>query len=94
MKSPLIRALGLGLSLTLAAQAGHAAATGKTAMPAEKKSLIEKALYQQKNESKLQSDDNLKVLTALKAAPTQSFFASQNQSFTRFVQSLFLQNNS
>ncbi|QXW26238.1 hypothetical protein KXJ74_01570 [Acinetobacter johnsonii] len=99
MRSPLIHALCLSLGLTLVVQAGHAAAISKTAnskapIPAEKKSPIEKALNQQKVEGKQQSDDNLKVLTALKSAPTQNFFASQNKSFTRFVQSLFLQNNS
>lgn len=99
MRSPLVHALFLSLGLTFAAQAGHAAAISKAAnskvsLPAEKKSPIEKALNQQKTEGKLPSDDNLKVLTAIKAPPTQTFFASQNQSFTRFVQSLFLQNNS
>lgn len=99
MKSSLISALCLGFSLTIAAQAGHTAAISKStntkvALPAEKTSLIEKAIHQQKTESKLQSDDNLKVLTSLKVAPTQNFFASQNQSFTRFIQALFLPNNS
>lgn len=99
MKSSLFSALGLALSLTFAAQAGHAAAISKStdtkmALPAEKISLIEKAIHQQKREGKLQSDDHLKVFTAIKAAPTQNFFASQNQSFTRFVQALFPPNNS
>ncbi len=98
MKSSLFSALCLSAAFALSAQAGHAAvsktASSKAVMPAEKQSLIEKALTQQKNDAKLQSDDNLKVLTAIKAPATQNFFASQNQSFTRFVQSLFLQNNS
>ena len=98
MKSSLFSTLFLVLGLSVA-QAGHTAAiskstNSKTALPAEKTSLIEKAIHQQKIEGKLHSDDNLKVLTALKVAPTQNFFASQNQSFTRFVQALFTPNNS
>lgn len=99
MKSPLIQALYLSIGLAFTVQSGHSAAiskpaNGKVTMPADKKSPIEKALNQQKNENKLQSDDNLKVLTSIKAEPTQNFFASQNQSFTRFIQSLFMQNQS
>ena len=107
MKSPLFSAICLGLGLTFAAQAGHAAAisksanqqisksaSSKAALPAEKGSLIEKAIHQQKNAGQLQLDGNLKMLTALKAAPTQNFLASQNQSFTRFVQALFPQHSS
>lgn len=79
----------------------HSAAINKTTntkvtLPSDKTSPIEKALTQQKNESsKAQSsDDSLKVLTSLKTAPAQSFFASQNQSFSRFVQALFSTNPS
>ncbi|MBI1451881.1 MULTISPECIES: hypothetical protein [Acinetobacter] len=82
-------------------QLTHSAAINKTAntkvtLPSDKTSLIEKALTQQKNESsKAQSsDDSLKVLTSIKTAPAQNFFASQNQSFSRFVQALFSTNPS
>ena len=99
MKSTLFSAICLGLGLTFAAQAGHAAAisksaSSKAALPAEKGSLIEKAINQQKSAAQLPPDSNLKMLTALKAAPTQNFLASQNQSFTRFVQALFPQHSS
>ena len=54
MKSSLFSTLFLVLGLTIA-QAGHTAAiskstNSKTALPAEKISLIEKAIYQQKIE--------------------------------------------
>ena len=55
---------------------------------------IEKAISQQKSEGKGRSDDSLKVLTSIKAPPSQSFFASQNQSFSRFVQAIFSGSNS
>jgi len=54
-----------------------------------KTSPIEKAIQQQKTEKTLQTEDNLKVLTAFKVAPSQNFFAEQNYRFTRFVQSIF-----
>ncbi|WP_180135088.1 hypothetical protein [Acinetobacter sp. YH12070] len=92
-------ALCLGLSLSVTAQTAFCAATNtasnnKLTMPAERTSLIEKAINQQKSEGKGRTDDNLKVLTSIKAAPTQSFFASQNQSFSRFVQAIFSGSNS
>jgi hypothetical protein len=36
------------------------------------------------------TDNDLKIMTSIKVAPTQNFFATQNQRFSRFVQSLFL----
>ena len=73
---------------------GHSAVlqnNDKATMPAEKTSLIEKALNQQKSgERNTLTDTDLKIMTSIKVAPTQNFFATQNQRFSRFVQSLFL----
>jgi hypothetical protein len=53
--------------------------------------LIEKAISQQKGSDRTTMTDNdLKIMTSIKVAPTQNFFATQNQRFSRFVQSLFL----
>ena len=96
-------AVCLGLGMALSAQTAFCAATStaasnttsnKVSMPAERTSLIEKALNQQKSEGKAHTDDSLKVLTSIKAPPSQSFFASQNQSFSRFVQAIFSGSNS
>ncbi|OTG75825.1 hypothetical protein B9T26_04840 [Acinetobacter sp. ANC 4169] len=95
----IIQALSLSLSLGFMAQLGHAAAIkateAKLTLSPEKSSLIEKALQQQKHGANtLRADNDLKILTEIKVAPTQSFFAAQNQKFSRFVQALFPQNNS
>ena len=91
-------AVCLGLGIALTAKTGFCAVThsssNKVTMPAERTSLIEKAINQQKSEAKGRTDDNLKVLTSIKAPPSQSFFASQNQSFSRFVQAIFSGSNS
>ena len=92
-------AVCLGLGMAFTAQSAFCAATctaanSKVTMPAERSSLIEKAISQQKSEGKGRSDDSLKVLTSIKAPPSQSFFASQNQSFSRFVQAIFSGSNS
>ncbi|TCB49005.1 hypothetical protein E0H80_13565 [Acinetobacter sp. ANC 4779] len=97
--TPVITALSLSLTLGLMAQVGHTAAIkatdAKISVLPEKTSLIEKALQQQKQGSNtFRNDNDLKVLTEIKAAPTQSFFAAQNQKFSRFVQVFFPQNNS
>ncbi|WP_180008882.1 hypothetical protein [Acinetobacter sp. YH12238] len=95
MKSKLIFAVLLSLSTV-----GHSAviksAESKTHLTAEKGSLIEKALTQQKqaDKQKFESNNDLKVLTSIHVAPTQNFFALQNQRFSRFVQALFPQDNS
>lgn len=95
MKSKLMFAALLSLSTV-----GHSAviksAESKTHLSAEKGSLIEKALTQQKqaDKQKFESNNDLKVLTSIHVAPTQNFFALQNQRFSRFVQALFPQGNS
>ena len=100
--TPVIKALSLSLTLGFMAQIGHAAAIkttdSKISLSTERSSLIEKALQQHKQDKQgsntFYNDNDLKVLTEIKVAPTQSFFAAQNQKFTRFVQVFFQQNNS
>ncbi|WP_216936682.1 MULTISPECIES: hypothetical protein [unclassified Acinetobacter] len=96
MKFKLFTASILSLIMLFSIQLGHAVVV-KTDLPktvvstAESKaSPIEKAIQQQKSEKTLHTEDNLKVLTALKVAPSQNFLAAQNYRFTRFVQSIFL----
>lgn len=95
----IVQALSLSLTLGFMAQLGHAAAIksseAKVTLGSEKSSLIEKALQQQKQGGNtLRADNDLKMLTEIKVAPTQSFFAAQNQKFSRFVQALFPQSSS
>jgi xanthine dehydrogenase iron-sulfur cluster and FAD-binding subunit A len=95
MKLKLFTASILSLMMLFSIQLGHAVVV-KTDLPKtgvkaveNKTSPIEKAIQQQKSEKTLNTEDNLKVLTALKVAPSQNFFAAQNYRFTRFVQSIF-----
>ncbi len=62
----------------------------------EKQTPIEKALSQQKRgEHKFTIDnDQLKIYTSIKTAPTQNFLADQHQRFSRILQSLFQQQSS
>ncbi|WP_445290557.1 DUF4179 domain-containing protein [Acinetobacter sp. HZNU-JH01] len=73
---------------------GHAAAIKennnlktmeKTASP------IVKALDQQKRNTAMlpSTDDELKMLNTIRTTPTQTFFASQHERFSRFVQTIF-----
>lgn len=94
-----IQAFSLSLTLGFMAQLGHSTVIkgteGKVTLGTEKSSLIEKALQQQKQGGNtLRADNDLKMLTEIKVAPTQSFFAAQNQKFSRFVQALFPQSSS
>ena len=95
MKSKLICVALLSLS-TVSHSAVIKSTESKTHLTAEKGSLIEKALTQQKqaDKQKFESNNDLKVLTSIHVAPTQNFFALQNQHFSRFVQALFPQDNS
>lgn len=90
--------LSLCLFLACSVQVGHAAAIKETTnlKTVEKSSsLIVKALDQQKrNPGALPSSDELKMLNNMRSTPTQSFFATQNERFTRFVQTIFPQQNS
>ena len=95
MNSKLICVALLSLS-TVSHSAVIKSTESKTPLTAEKGSLIEKALTQQKQKKKKKFDSNndLKVLTSIHVAPTQNFFALQNQRFSRFVQALLPQGNS
>ncbi|WP_347455467.1 hypothetical protein [Acinetobacter thermotolerans] len=73
-----------------AAPAVSHTASKTTVATTTKSSPIEKAIQQQKTEKSLHSEENLKVMTAIKVRPAQNFFASQNQSFSRFLQNFFL----
>ena len=101
MKFKIFTASILSLIMLLSIQLGHAVVV-KTELPKAsagitevKASPIEKAIQQHKfDKSAVQTDDELKALTAFKSNPTQSFFAAQNLRFTRFVQSIFSTSNS
>lgn len=71
---------------------------GSTHAPAKTGSLIEKALNQRQSEKTTPSVDrselDLKMLTSMRAAPTQNFLAAQNQHFSRLVQIIFPQQTS
>ena len=94
MKATFLHSVTLSIGLACMSQVGHSAAiqsNDKVTMPIEKASLIEKALNQQKGSDKSTlTETDLKIMTSIKVAPTQNFFATQNQRFSRFVQSLFL----
>ena len=94
MKATFLHTVTLSIGLACLSQLGYSAAiqsNDKAMMPTEKTSLIEKALSQQKGSDRTtMTDTDLKIMTSIKVAPTQNFFATQNQRFSRFVQSLFL----
>lgn len=105
MKTSSYQTICFSLLLGFVAQTTQAAALQKTSkvvqapLSIEKnQSPIERALSQQKrnrSDSKLLAEqDQMKVITSISVAPTQNFFASQNQRFSRFVQAIFLQQNS
>ncbi len=103
MNSLFLKTFALSLSIGMMTQFSHAATISSSkvqnnkttvlnAQSLEKTSLIEKALIQQKRANKqpaVASADELKVLNAIRVAPTQNFFAAQHEHFSRFVQSLF-----
>ena len=105
MKTSLYQTICFSLLLGFVAQTTQAAALQKTSKAVQaplsiekNQSPIERALSQQKrnrSDSKLLAEqDQMKVITSISVAPTQNFFASQNQRFSRFVQAIFLQQNS
>ena len=80
-------------------QVGHAAAIkGNNNIKTIDKSssLIVKALDQQKRNTAMlpSTDDELKMLNTIRTTPTQTFFASQHERFSRFVQTIFQPHNS
>lgn len=95
------KTLCLSLFLVCSVQIGHTAAIKEssniqTIDKSASSSLIVKALDQQKRNTSMipSTDDELKMLNTIRSTPTQNFFATQNQRFSRFVQSLFQQQNS
>ncbi|WP_130803681.1 DUF4179 domain-containing protein [Acinetobacter ihumii] len=92
MKVQWFKVLGLSLSLGVFSQVTTAAVIKDTQIkPSEKNSMVEKALDQQKrNVAALPTtDDELIMLSTIRVAPSQSFFAVQHQRFSRFVQAIF-----
>nr|WP_277603014.1 DUF4179 domain-containing protein [Acinetobacter modestus] len=75
-------------------QVGHAAAikeNNNIKTIDKSSSLIVKALDQQKRNTAMlpSTDDELKMLNTIRTTPTQTFFASQHERFSRFVQTIF-----
>lgn len=78
------------VSATSSAVVQQPRATLDHSVESTSQSPITKALHQQKIDPELHhTKDEIKVLVAIKSAPTQNFFAVQNQKFTRFLQSFF-----
>lgn len=105
MKTSVYKTICLSLVFGFVTQATQAAALQKTSKPVQaptvtekQQSPIEKALSQQKRERSdnklLSNKDQFKVMTSISVAPTQNFFATQNQRFSRFVQAIFPQQSS
>lgn len=75
-------------------QVGHAAAikeNNNIKTIDKSSSLIVKVLDQQKRNTAMlpSTDDELKMLNTIRTTPTQTFFASQHERFSRFVQTIF-----
>lgn len=105
MKQHFYQAICLSLTLGFFAQGTQAAALQQSSKPMQtpiaiEKNLspIEKALNQQKRDrienKKSQDNPQIKVLTTISVAPTQTFLAEQHQRFSRFVQNIFPQHSS
>ncbi|MCH7386295.1 DUF4179 domain-containing protein [Acinetobacter modestus] len=92
--SKLKKTLCLSLCLVCSIQVGHAAAikeNNNIKTIDKSSSLIVKALDQQKRNTAMlpSTDDELKMLNTIRTTPTQTFFASQHERFSRFVQTIF-----
>jgi hypothetical protein len=93
MNNKIVHSIILALSLLTTAQVTNSAAlsmksesdSSSLVKLEAKSSLIAKAA----NKNSGSDTYNLKMMNTLNAAPTQNFFAVQNQKFTRFIQSLF-----
>ncbi|ENX18198.1 hypothetical protein F889_03088 [Acinetobacter colistiniresistens] len=89
------KTLCFSLFLACSVQLGHAAAIKESSnirtIDKSSSSLIVKALDQQKRNTSMlpSSDDELKMLNTIRTTPTQTFFASQHERFSRFVQTIF-----
>jgi hypothetical protein len=89
-----LKTLCLSLFLVCSIQVGHAAAikeNNNIKTIDKSSSLIVKALDQQKRNTAMlpSTDDELKMLNTIRTTPTQTFFASQHERFSRFVQTIF-----
>lgn len=82
--------------LIFSIQIGQAAVLQDHHQISQKHSLVKKALSQQKHNTLMlpSTDDKLKMLNTLHTTPTQIFFASQHERFSRLVQSIFQSRNS
>lgn len=93
--SKLKKTLYLSLFLVCSVQVGHAAAIKESSniksFDKSSPNLIVKALDQQKRNTAMlpSNDDELKMLNTIRTNPTQNFFASQHERFSRFVQTIF-----
>jgi hypothetical protein len=63
----------------------------KDIIPVGKSSLINKSIKDGKIKGNAAYDQDLKVIRSLNSASKQNFFASQNQQFSKFIQSIFAQ---
>lgn len=91
--------IGLSLFLACSISVGHTAALKENTnikTVDKPSSVIVKALDQQKRNTIMipSTDDELKMLNTIHTTPSQNFFASQQKRFSRFVQSIFQQQNS
>lgn len=82
----------LSLCVLSNAQAASLKSNTQAKAKSTEQSLIEKALTQKQENPEL-NGSNLKLVTSMKNKPSQSILAAQNQSFSRFVQSLFSSNS-
>lgn len=96
MTKQLIASLLLSMSLSHTVVHANAVQSSKSSNGIESKpSLIEKAIWQQKQQRSDNSGIDLVMLNDLQmTSPTQSFFAAQHQRFSRLVQALFNSTNS
>ena len=95
MKKSYLAGVALSFSLAICSSVGYSAALQPTKDVSVQDSLIAKSFIQQ-NHSALQispTEDDLKLMSAIRTQPTQSFFAAQHQKFSRFVQALFSTNS-
>lgn len=96
MDKNIFKSLIFTLSLLSGMQLSHSATldsmTTHTVKPDIKPSLIAKAVSKQALKEGAMTY-NVMMVNTLNAAPSQNFFAYQNQQFTRFVQALFHNSN-
>ncbi|OTG88106.1 hypothetical protein B9T31_00855 [Acinetobacter sp. ANC 4558] len=86
------------LCIIVASQVGHTAGINpvntENITPVTKSSLLDRAAHEKKIKSNFSNTQNSKVIKSLSPVPTQNFFAYQNQQFSKFIQSIFIQTGS